>query len=41
VDSLIVHGPVAFAVDKRATQSYARASATTRTAFGRSQRKAA
>lgn len=41
VDSLIVHGPVAFAVDERATRSYARASATTRTAFGRSQRTAA
>jgi small conductance mechanosensitive channel len=40
-DSLIVHGPVAFAVDERATRSYARASATTRTAFGRSQRNAA
>jgi small-conductance mechanosensitive channel len=40
-DSLIVHGPVAFAVDERATRSYARASATMRTAFGRSQRNAA
>jgi len=40
-DSLIVHGPMAFAVDERATRSYARASATTRTAFGRSQRSAA
>ena len=40
-DSLIVHGPVAFAVDERATRSYARASATTRTAFGRAQRDAA
>jgi small-conductance mechanosensitive channel len=40
-DSLIVHGPVAFAVDERATRSYARASATTRSAFGRSQRNAA
>jgi len=40
-DSLIVHGPVAFAVDERATRSYARASATTRTAFGRSHRNAA
>ena len=40
-DSLIVHGPVAFAVDERATRSYARASATTRTAFGRSQQSAA
>jgi moderate conductance mechanosensitive channel len=39
-DSLIVHGPVAFAVDERATRSYARASATTRSAFGR-QRTAA
>jgi small-conductance mechanosensitive channel len=38
-DSLIVHGPVAFAVDERATRSYARASATTRTTFG--QRTAA
>jgi moderate conductance mechanosensitive channel len=41
VDSLIVHGPVAFAVDERANRSYARASATTRSAFGRSQRHAA
>ncbi len=40
-DSLIVHGPVAFAVDERATRSYARASATTRTAFGRARRNAA
>ncbi|MEO8291066.1 MAG: mechanosensitive ion channel family protein [Gaiellaceae bacterium] len=40
-DSLIVHGPVAFAVDERANRSYARASATTRSAFGRSQRNAA
>jgi len=40
-DSLIVHGPVAFAVDERATRSYARASATTRTAFGRAQQSAA
>ena len=40
-ESLIVHGPVAFAVDDRATRSYARASATTRTAFGRTQRSAA
>lgn len=39
-DSLIVHGPVAFAVDERATRSFARASATTRSAFGR-QRTAA
>lgn len=39
-DSLIVHGPVAFAVDERATRSFARASATTRSAFGR-QRNAA
>jgi moderate conductance mechanosensitive channel len=29
-DGLIVHGPVALAVDERATRSYARASATTR-----------
>jgi small-conductance mechanosensitive channel len=40
-ESLIVHGPVAFAVDERATRCSARASATTRTAFGRSQRDAA
>jgi small conductance mechanosensitive channel len=40
-DSLIVHGPVSFAVDERATRSYARASAATRTAFGRAQRHAA
>jgi hypothetical protein len=39
-DSLIVHGPVAFAVDERATRSFARASATTRSAFGQ-QRTAA
>jgi moderate conductance mechanosensitive channel len=30
VDGLIVHGPVALAVDERATRSFARASATTR-----------
>ncbi len=34
-DSLIVHGPVTFAVDERATWSYARASAATRTSFRR------
>jgi hypothetical protein len=31
--SLIVHGPVALAVDERATRTFARASATTRTRF--------
>lgn len=40
-DSLIVHGPVAFAVDERATWSYARASAATRTSFRRSRAGAA
>jgi moderate conductance mechanosensitive channel len=34
-DGLIVHGPVALAVDERATRSFARASATTRTNFTR------
>jgi hypothetical protein len=34
-DGLIVHGPVALAVDERATRSFARASATTRTSFER------
>jgi small conductance mechanosensitive channel len=34
-DGLIVHGPVALAVDERATRSFARASATTRTSFDR------
>jgi moderate conductance mechanosensitive channel len=33
-DGLIVHGPVALAVDERATRSYARASATTRRSLG-------
>lgn len=35
-DGLIVHGPVTLAVDERATQTYARASATTLTSFRRS-----
>jgi moderate conductance mechanosensitive channel len=35
-DGLIVHGPVALAVDERATRSFARASATTRRGVGRS-----
>jgi small-conductance mechanosensitive channel len=35
-DGLIVHGPVALAVDERATWSYARASAASRTRFRRS-----
>jgi moderate conductance mechanosensitive channel len=34
-DGLIVHGPVALAVDDRATWSYARASAASRASFGR------
>ena len=34
-DGLIVHGPVALAVDERATRSFARASATTRRTFDR------
>lgn len=34
-DGLIVHGPVALAVDERATRSFARASATTRRGVGR------
>jgi hypothetical protein len=34
-DGLIVHGPVALAVDDRATRSFARASASTRTSFAR------
>ena len=34
-DGLIVHGPVVFAVDERATRSFARASATTRRSFDR------
>jgi moderate conductance mechanosensitive channel len=34
-DGLIVHGPVALAVDERATRSYARASAMTRRSLGR------
>ena len=33
-DGLIVHGPVALAVDDRATWSYARASAASRASFG-------
>jgi small-conductance mechanosensitive channel len=33
-DGLIVHGPVALAVDERATRSFARASATTRRSLG-------
>lgn len=40
-DSLIVHGPVAFAVDDRATRSYARASAVTRGSFRRARADAA
>jgi hypothetical protein len=35
-DGLIVHGPVALAVDERATRSFARASAATRRTLGRS-----
>jgi len=34
-DGLIVHGPVVFAIDERATRSFARASATTRRSFDR------
>lgn len=34
-DGLIVHGPVALAVDERAARSFARASATTRRSFDR------
>jgi hypothetical protein len=34
-DGLIVHGPVALAVDERATRSFARASATTRRSYDR------
>jgi moderate conductance mechanosensitive channel len=34
-NGLIVHGPVALAIDERATRSFARASATTRRGFGR------
>ena len=34
-DGLIVHGPVAMAVDERATRSFARASAATRRSFDR------
>jgi hypothetical protein len=34
-EGLIVHGPVALAVDDRATRSFARASATTRRSFER------
>jgi small conductance mechanosensitive channel len=34
-DGLIVHGPVALAVDERATRSFARASATTRRSLSR------
>jgi small-conductance mechanosensitive channel len=34
-DGLIVHGPVALAVDERASRSFARASATTRRSLGR------
>jgi moderate conductance mechanosensitive channel len=34
-DGLIVHGPVVFAIDERAMQSFARASATTRRSFDR------
>jgi moderate conductance mechanosensitive channel len=34
-DGLIVHGPVALAIDERATRSFARASATTRRTLGR------
>lgn len=40
-DGLIVHGPVTLAVDERATWSYARASAATRTSFRRSRTRAA
>jgi hypothetical protein len=32
-NSLIVHGPVTLAVDERATRTFARASATTRSRF--------
>jgi small-conductance mechanosensitive channel len=39
-DSLIVHGPVALAVDERATRSFARASATTRRSFERAPARA-
>jgi moderate conductance mechanosensitive channel len=34
-NGLIVHGPVALAIDERATRSFARASATTRSTFDR------
>jgi small conductance mechanosensitive channel len=34
-NGLIVHGPVALAIDERATRSFARASATTRRSLGR------
>jgi small-conductance mechanosensitive channel len=40
-NGLIVHGPVALAVDERATRSFARASATTRRSFERSPAGAA
>jgi hypothetical protein len=36
-NGLIVHGPVALAVDERATRSFARASATTRRTFAGDQ----
>jgi moderate conductance mechanosensitive channel len=39
-DGLIVHGPVALAVDERATRSFARASATTRRSFERAPARA-
>jgi moderate conductance mechanosensitive channel len=39
-DGLIVHGPVALAVDERATRSFARASATTRRSFDRAPARA-
>jgi hypothetical protein len=40
-NGLIVHGPVALAVDERATRSFARASATTRRSFERAPAEAA
>jgi small-conductance mechanosensitive channel len=40
-NGLIVHGPVALAVDERATRSFARASATTRRSFERAPAGAA
>jgi moderate conductance mechanosensitive channel len=39
-EGLIVHGPVALAVDERATRSFARASATTRRSFERAPARA-